>query len=397
MLNYAQRRYPLRGWLGGYLVLLPLFLAAQTDTLDRAAWLAAAQSSYLPDTTVTTRSLPNFPLIRSYELRSETDEFDPGRQEFNLRFNLSTPRIRRAQQRLARLYRERINVERAEQVYLLRYAALEDWWRLLGGRHRQRLLDSLIAVQRDQTLLYERLTQRGELPFPTLLAAREQLQRSRLQRGVAVAKQQAVLGTYGIDTSAVLPTVSLPPVRTIEQALADTPVRAFDPRTAEQELDRRLNEAELNLQRAEQAQVLDFAQLGYSGPTNDPFRERFSVQAALLLTTDGDDRLKVEELRAERAEDAQALVYRQHERERRLQRLRAQLRADLQAYRAAAAAEASIDQQWRDYLAVRQRRGPAPLEQLERLERRYRFRLQQLERWEDLYATFLEWQFLRGD
>ena len=382
--------------LVGVFIFVGLTANAQTDSLTQDRFLDYAERQYLPDSSGISRPLPRFPLIRSYELRTETDEFDPGRQELNLRFNLSTPKIQKAQRRLANLYREQMYVERQEQRYLLRYAALEDWQRLQSLTESLPLLDSLLAVQEDQLLLTERLAAVGQADFPAVLDRRERLAATRLQRKKTLSAREGLLAAYALPPDAPLRFAPLPSPAELARTLTAAPARPFDPRAAEQALDRRLNEAERNLNRAEQRQWLDFAQLGYSGPTNDPFRERFSIQAAILLNTDGKDRLQLEELRAERQEDAQALAYRQTERARKLTRLRIELLQAIESYEAQAAADAQTATDWSAYLALARERGPVPALQLAQLERRYRRALDKLEQRVDIMALYAEWQFFRG-
>ena len=370
---------------------------AQNAPLDRATFLRAATAISLPATDSSAADLPKFSWIDSYELRTETDEFDFGRQEYGLRFNLSSGAIRRAQRNLAELYQASSTVESLERTYDLRYAAVKDWnqLQLLGAQLPW--LDSLLLVVEDRITVLERLAVNDAAAFPKALDARADRRKLVAERAATEDRRTVLLDRYGLPATSVPATNDALSVRQIAVELENAPARIFDPRFAELALESDINAEESELKNAEQRQRLDFLQLTYRGPQRDPFEERLSLQAAFQLSTDGKRRLQLAELAAEKRANDATLQWRAQERGRRVARLTGALQVAINAYRTEAAAWAQTADEWRRYLEVRRQAGSDPQPELDWLERRYRFALAQLEREASILEDYWEWRMLRGE
>ena len=381
-------------WLS---LLFPLFLAIGSSAqVDRAAFLALAEARRLPDSTDAATASPRFSPVRSYELRTETDRFDPARQEYNLRFNLTGRRVRQAQRALAALYAELPYSGRDERRYRVRGEALADWQQLHQHRRTLSYLDSLVPVLDDRVRVRERQLAAGRGAAADLLDARATRATLALRRERERAAFVALADLYDLDPARLV--FAAPPSLDSLVALVKTaPPVDYEPRAAEYALEQRLNEGERRLERAEARQRLDFVQLGYNGPHADPWRERISLQAAILLDTDGNKRLKLAELTAEQRERDYTRAERRARRAAAAERLASSIVLGAVEYRAEAASFAALRADQLRYLAVERARGPAPLLALRIAEARLRFELAQLERYFAIYTDYTAWRSLRGE
>ena len=362
-----------------YLLQTPL--PAQTLTAEQ--FFALPYRAATPATGVP--AAPAMPWVERYELRTETRDFDAGSQEYTLRVLPSTPGKRRAQTALVATLTGQPDFEADD----LRCDAVEqrytDWLRLYAAARELALLAPLYSIQRDRQRVLERRAASLDVDFAELIDLRIRRTELANRRATLLNRRDGLLRHYGLTADSIDPGGLLPPT---DLALsAATPL----PPDAERDFDRRLVAGELALERAEQRQYVDFLQLKYQGPHDDPLREKFSVGLGLQLPNDGNRRIKVRELELELRElDREATADRTADGER--------LRTYDLAYRTARAdflRERELLAEERTELvriaALLRSREPLDVNQLLRIEERAaRNALTLLEREVALYEAYLE-------
>lgn len=263
-----------------------------------AAEFFSRQSQLTDLPTATPAGRLRTPLIQEYDLRSRTEAFDLDRQQYTLRFGFSTPRLMRAQQDYYRLLltappaeRDKVSCDRLTQAYGV-------WLELFTIERQLQLSDSLATILQDRSLLLERalLSQRAELDdLADLRGDRTDLQLKRLD---LEQQRSRHLSTFGfLPTEQPLDFSDFVTVAEIMQALARQAPTLAD---ATYDYELALLEREIEIERAESRQALDFLQFRYQGNPRDEFREKFSVGLAFKITDEGDTHLKIRELELER-------------------------------------------------------------------------------------------------
>ncbi|WP_420460985.1 hypothetical protein [Neolewinella sp.] len=381
--------------LACFLLLCPVLLGAQT--VDVRQFFRRGQL-LLPTTAEATSvdRRPRTPFIDSYDLRTETDEYDYQRQEYTIRFNFSSPSRVRAQRAMYQQLllqppedEQEATCERIEDLY-------RDWVQLYLLRRGRTTTDSLLLVLADRQRVAERYATalRGDPDDQfRLITDRSDLvlARGRSERREELLRTSYQLGSDSLDFTG-FPTVS---AISDELVAASTTASVPDLRTA---YELALIDREIALEQAEERQLLDFLQLRYRANPRQEFREKFTIGLALRIRDGGDRKLKLRQLYLEKE---------QLEREGSLGR---QLREVEQTVSAAALrtaldAYASVDTilQQEEFTLRRLARTVAQREDVDprfllkvtaqRLERE----LDRLDALERVLETYLEWRGARGE
>ena len=239
-------------------------------------------------------------LFESYDLRTETRDFDAGRQQFMVRFNFGSPGLMRARRAL---YAHVVDgppaaptgeqCARVETLY-------EDWVELYALGQQQRLYDSLLLIEADRQRLSDYAT-------GALLSEPEDRYRLRTDRTnlaidtLQLHRREQSLRRYYALTEVPL-RFALPTVDDIRQRLARSQQAQAAALAAEQAYRLAALDREEALELAEGRQLLDFLQFQYNSNNREELREKFSVGIAFRIQDSGDRRLKLQELRLEREE-----------------------------------------------------------------------------------------------
>ncbi len=330
---------------------------------------------------------PRMPWIERYEIRTETRDFEPTRQEFTLRTRLSTPGLRRAQTQ----YYQRLNELPDTESFRVTCRETEDryagWLELYRIDELNGLLNDLEVVLTDKQTVLLRLAQTLDFEWRELIDARTELTDLTIRRSELRRKRELLLERFGFSGR----TPSFDDFREPDELTSGREsIATADEREIEAEL--ALVAGELAIEEAERKRYFRYAQARYQGDDRDPFREEFALSVGFQLPNSGGQKIKQRELELDRLE---------LERERELNRLvsdRLQtgwndyLRQELQliqeqndAYATEAEELATISANLSAALSVN------PLLLLRIRERNLRNRQRLLDRRADLYDDYLDY------
>ena len=378
------------------LLLLPGFGRAQ-EVIRSSDFLQRVIEDPEPVRDYTDHRRVRLPWIQQYEYRTETDEFDPQRQEHALRITPSSPGLHRAQRNLAEHYRrKRSVVETAYQNDRIETAYLA-WKELYIREQELASYTRLQEVLADRLIISQRQTQQSDADFEEVLDMREKLNDVRVRRYELGLTTRRLREQFGLDTTATLAPDEMLSVEEIMVRLMDINATPHDPDLAEYYYERELIERETALEKAEKRQFLDFVQVRYNGPHDELLRERVQLRLGLVLPTSGGRNLKLEELRLEQEELAREQQVRSQEQSRLVAAQRQLVRDHIRVYRKFAQVKEEELRELRALAqAVAQRRNSDPSLLLKINEETEDILIEKLERQEEIYDDYLEYLILSG-
>ena len=376
------------------LLFCPFVLEAQT--VDVRQFFRRGQLLLPTTETIATDQRPRTPFIDSYDLRTETDEYNYQQQEYTIRFNFSSPGRARAQRAMYQQLllqppedEQEASCERIEDLY-------RDWVQLYLLQRERATADSLLLVLADRQRVTERYAAalRGDPDDQLrLLTDRSDLllARERGERRETLLRTSYLLGGDSLDFAGFPSVESISSQLAAAGSMADLP----DVKTA---YELSLIDREIALELAEERQLLDFLQLRYRANPRREFREKFTIGIALRIRDGGDRKLKLRELYLEKEQ-----LEREGSLGRQLQQAEqtvsaAALRTALETY---AAVDTILLEEERalDRLArtVAQREDVDPRFLLKVTAQRLERELDRLAALERVLDTYLEWRAARGE
>ena len=335
------------------------------------------------------------PFIEAIDLRTETDRFDPSRQEYTGRLQFAPPALGRAQRAMYRTLLEAPDLDRIE-ARCDRVEELYQAWAELYELDRLRgTVDSLQRVLDDRDRLYGLDVGRLRINYDDLLDLRVAQTDLLLQREELQREHDLLRRAYGL-TGDSLTFADLPGPEQIA-GLLEAPSAAV-PATIERDYELALIDREIALEVAEERGILDFVQFRYRGNPNDEVAERFHLGLAFRLERSGDRHLKVRSLELEREWIETNGTLEDQLRSARRSISRARLSAAMGRYRtvrSALAAEADDLARLARTAALDAAVDPELLLDIE--ERRLENQLTLIAAEADVLADYLEWRRDRGE
>ena len=244
-------------------------------------------------------------VIEQFQIRSEADRLDLGRQRYGVRVQPKLPHVRRAERRLQAAERGVLT----ELALPARRDADEDALRLLfalgADALELRAIDSLIALQRSLVEVSFRRIAEPNYDVDRVLDAQDDLADLRLRR--------ERLTRRAIARPAPLPLERLVAIGEVAERLEVLRQRgpaALPPSTRLAVID-----AELALERAENQRWLDFLQVNYRSDLDEQ-RQRYSIGGGVELPLRPSALPAVDKLRVERLEEERERAIETRERER---------------------------------------------------------------------------------
>ncbi|MEM1359504.1 MAG: hypothetical protein AAGF89_14960 [Bacteroidota bacterium] len=260
--------------------------------LDRSVNLATSKIQRTAPVT----SLRGLGPLEKLELRSETDEFDFGRQEYTLRISPAGRAKIRAQKALAQHLAEKPDFKEEDLYCDLLTQAYGDWVDLFQIERELDILASLDSIHRDQETVLNRLTAQLDFEWGDLISLREARTELSLRAAELKGLQRRILRQNGLSVSVSLSFEGMVSLRQIAENIT---IDVDPPLDAEQTYKIATINRELAIERAEKGKILDFAQFRYRGPHDNPFAERFSLGVGFQLPNSNDRKLKAWELEVE--------------------------------------------------------------------------------------------------
>ncbi len=319
--------------LTAFFLCLPLFCFSQ-PTLDFEQFLAKNMSAAAD---VRSREVDGekFPWFDKWEFRTETNDFDWQRQEYTLRVSPNSPAIRKAQQLyLEELRQAPVMVEnglRCEDFLELH----QDWISLFALEKKVALLRALDSVLDKKLQIATKMAEAFTLEPDKILDIRAELgelelaiRKMQLERDFLIDKYH--LGDYQLDFHDL---VSMDSIKLYLQQISVQSL-SVEPEMLALMQEQRMLQREMDLEKAERKKVIDFLQLRYNGPHDDPWKERLSIGLGFQLSNSGSQKLKIQKLLIEQSELKREMERKKQRQQEKMEELRFKLQRDIQLYEA---------------------------------------------------------------
>ncbi len=280
-----------------FLLLPSIGLSQQVINADQ--FFSLGLSGFEPIGKPTAEQL-NFPWIDKYEFRTETRDFEPGKQEYTFRISPSTAGIRRAQRAYYEEMRNAPDFD-GQEIYCDYVLSLHmDWLSLFMLHENQNALNELAVLLKDKQTIYERMAGTYDVDPEKLLKL--QTEKSELEMAMNKLRQERGLlfQKYPIQNQEI-DFGHFITLEAISDFLANNILSAnesamMDSKTTYK---KQLLVREMELESSENKRLVDFLQLKYTGPHTDALQERLSVGLGIQLSNSGSKKLKMQELKME--------------------------------------------------------------------------------------------------
>ena len=236
--------------------------------------------------------------IKEMQLRTKTKEFDFEQQSYTLRVSPNSKKIRKAEMQVIRQLQEAASLE--EYAYEAEFLkmAYEDWLAIYEISQTLRLYKkNLISHQDIETVLLE-LGQFNNLNIKDLLEVQGDIMDAEIAIQTLQKKIQYYLPDQEADFSDMIS------VEGIEQLMSGTLLAAKNIGYADQEnrLKSTMLASELTIKELEKNQWLDFFQVEFGGPYDDPFKKKFSIGAGFKIPNSKAGQFAIEEIKIEQGQ-----------------------------------------------------------------------------------------------
>ena len=341
----------------------------------------------------------SFPWINQYEFRTESRDFDFTSQEYTFRVSPSTGKIRKAQKAYYEQIRNAPDFEVQDAQCELLLSLHEDWLTLFILQKQKDVKDELVTILNDQQTIYERMV--GSLDFDPQKLIKLQMDRSDSKMAInkLLSEEEALLEKYGIQNE-ILDFDDFATVEFIAKNLEVSALSGFDKENLvdlKTEYKKELLNREMEMELAEKKQIIDFAQIKYTGPHTDLWRERVSVGLGFQFSNSGSDKLKMQKLKLEKEELTRKSEWGVIQKKEKLNALRSSLRRDIKAYfDFQKIREEEVVQMQNLETKITQKEGVSPLFLLEIAERNISMKSKALSKKENLIKDYLKYLYQSG-
>lgn len=209
------------------------------------------------------------PLIKRWDFRTDMDEFQFKRQQYEIRPNLTSAKVRKYQNALYGNYLSEIELEYTKAQRKDVALMYKNWLDALFLERRLALDTATLPLLEDQLRLKQSRDAKGDVSIYDILDAQRELEYLKWD----INEAENILNTL-LRTSGQLLSVEQLIAFAESYMLAGT---LTYPDFKEDALDLKKLENELLLEKAKTKQVIDFVRFNYNGPHSDPFAEKFSV------------------------------------------------------------------------------------------------------------------------
>jgi hypothetical protein len=369
-------------------LVLPLFSTAQ-NTLNFEQFLAIAQK----DAALVQN--PNaldvkFPWIDKYEFRSETNDFDWQRQEYTVRISPSSPGIRKAQKQYYEQLKQAPAMEelgdRCEDFLELH----DDWISLFTSYKKEEILDEWDSLLNKKLQIAQQMAEAFNLDPEKLLDIQSEISDLKLFRSKIKTERDFLIDKYQIGNYRLIfdDLISLDSIKGYLEKIA---VQSQNSSPEIQALlqEQQMLESEMDLEKSEQRKVVDFLQLKYNGPNDDPWKERLSVGIGLQLSNSGSQKLKMQKLQIEQEELKRKTERKIHRQQEEIEWLKYKLERNIRVYREYyAVVEEEIEKQRAYGKKATQGKNYSPLYLLTAESKKLKSEMELLKMQEDIFKLY---------
>ena len=254
------------------------------------------QTSTSPHSSI--KSPLKFPWIEEYQLRTESRDFKLREQEYTFRISPSNFKKRKALKDLSKHLYQKPDFERQE-IYCDGIADLyADWLGLYLIQENLQILANLNQILEDEQKVYEKMLGALEVDLNKLV----KLQTDKSDIAIAVNELQLeealIRKKYGLE-EAQLNFADFVGIADIERRLQGDDLGVQVLADPERAYEKEFLERELEVEKGEKKQILDFVQFRYRGPHQDDFAEKMSMGLGLQFPKSSNQKLKMAELKLE--------------------------------------------------------------------------------------------------
>ena len=236
------------------------------------------------------------PIIQEMDFRTETRDFDPVKQEYTFRVKPNTPKLIKAQKNYSKELLNLPDFDEIESNCDHVRNVHEDWLDLYRYNTERPILLKVKSILNDQTKVLKR--KRANLDFT--ISEELKTQKDLTSISHELTKNQlsikSIKDKYGYKEEEFV----FDDIISLQSLLSNLFTEKSDPnQKTEDQFEISLLENEIEIEKAEQNQILDFMQLRYRGSENNPINERVSLGLAFTLNTSADRKIKIKELQQE--------------------------------------------------------------------------------------------------
>lgn len=242
-----------------------------------------------------------FPWIEDVQFRTESRDFEWRQQEYTLRVSPSSFKKRKALKNFSNYLHQKPDFE-GQEIYCNALSDLyADWLALYLIQDNLLILNNLGGVLEDEQKVYQKMLGALEVDLEKMV----RLQTDKSDLSIAAhelqLEQQFLFKKYGLENVA-LDFADLVTVEGIAATLRGSKMKVDVLEEAEFAYKKELLAKELELEKAEKRQVVDFMQMRYRGPHDDNLNEKVAVGLGLQFPNSGNQKLKMAELQLEQQE-----------------------------------------------------------------------------------------------
>ncbi len=237
------------------------------------------------------------PLLKELQLRTSTRDWEPDQQEYAIRLQGNTPGMKRTQ---ASIYANLKAMSEAERLELVQEALIGRYELVVDAyfakRNKQLLLRQQRVFKDKKAVFAEQLALGVEQDLDDFFRAEEDLlDVAKKLHGIGTELSQqrslAKIFTGKADTVAVDSLID--PTKLV--MFLQGSLEQLPPSVKREQLQAELTNLELEMERKESHNLLDFVQFGYTGNANDPLNNRFRVGAGVTLPWPNGSKLQIQE------------------------------------------------------------------------------------------------------
>ena len=246
--------------------------------------------------------------IDDIEIRTETHDFELKKQEYNLRFTPVSVWIRAAQEAYYRSNIEKFEFDankiKSDQMIMI----YEDWIDLIFDKMELDLSRELISLYEDEEAVREKMISSSVESMDRYLEFRETKYNYEIEYESGLMKyifrKKRLLDQLNFDTSMVISNelIEHDSIRYLINSLSQKDVFNQSAKNKEIEISTDIIKNEIEIEEAENTQILDFLQFNYRGPHDDPMHERITMTFAIRLPLAGSNKMKTQMLDVEKME-----------------------------------------------------------------------------------------------
>ncbi len=239
----------------------------------------------------------SLPLLSQVQFRTGTRDWDPTQQEYAIRLEGNTPGMKRTQASIHATLKSLTEAERlvlVERALVARYELLIDAY---FAKQTHSLLLRQQAVLSDKKAVFaEQLALGVEQDLDDYFRAEEDLlnvERRLHSLGTEQPVQRSLAKIFTGNADSITVDSLIDPLKLLMMASAN--MERLPPSVKREQVQADLAALEVEMERMEGRNLLDFVQFGYTGNTNDPFNNRFRLGAGVTLPWPNGSKLQMQQ------------------------------------------------------------------------------------------------------